>query len=80
MKKRPDMRKKDADELFLSSAITDLRKGLITYVYKDHILEQLKNIFKDLDIRRNEFYWTVRNKEIEITQPITGRPRKLEVR
>ena len=80
MRKRPDMRKKDADELFLSSAITDLRKGLITYVYKDHILEQLKNIFKDLDIKKCDFYWAVRNKEIEVIQPITGRPRKLEER
>ena len=68
------------EERFLSDAILDLRRGEITYVYKDYILDELKKIFDDLDIARNEFYWTVRNKEKQILQPITGRPRKLEIR
>ena len=71
---------KDTYESFLSDAILDLRQGLITYVYKKDILENLKEVFKDLDIRRNEFYWTVRNNEKQIIQPITGRPRKVEIR
>ena len=54
----------EPDERFLSDTILDLQRGLITYVYKEHILNKLKEIFKDLDIRRNEFYWTVRNKEV----------------
>ncbi len=68
------------EERFLSDATLDLRQGLITYVYKESILDELKQIFSDLDIRRNDFYWTVRNKEKQILQPITGRPRKLEIR
>ena len=56
---------KDSTELFLQDAIVDLRQGKITYVYKEHILNELKKIFKDLDIRRNDFYWTVRNKEVK---------------
>ena len=54
----------DAEERFITDAILDLERGQTTYVYKEHILNQLKEIFKDLDIRRNEFYWKVRNKEV----------------
>jgi hypothetical protein len=50
----------EPDERFLSDAIQDLKKGLTTYVYKKPILEQLKVIFDDLDIKRNDFYWTVK--------------------
>ena len=53
---------RNAEELFMSHAVMDLKRGLITYVYRDYILDRLKSMFKDLDIRRNEFYWTVRNK------------------
>ena len=55
---------KNAEELFIAEAINDLKKGLTTYVYKEHILNELKKVFNNLDIRRNEFYWTVRNKEV----------------
>ena len=65
MGKKPNMYEKSTEERFLSDAILDLRRGLITYVYKEHILDKLKQIFKDLDIRRNEFYWAVRNKEVK---------------
>ena len=54
----------DLEEKFISDAILDLKHGLTTYVYKEHILDELKKVFKDLDIKRNEFYWTVRNKEV----------------
>jgi hypothetical protein len=54
----------DAEERFLSDTILELQRGLTTYVYKEHILDKLKDIFKDLDIARNEFYWTVKNKEV----------------
>ena len=54
----------EPDERFLSDAILELQRGLTTYVYKEHILDELKKIFKDLDIARNEFYWRVRNKEV----------------
>lgn len=60
MPKRPDMHEKGGDELFLTHATTDLKKGLTTYVYKKPILEQLKVIFDDLDIKRKDFYWTVK--------------------
>lgn len=55
---------KNEEELFISAAILDLQHGKTTYVYKEHILDKLKEIFKDLDIRRNDFYWKVRNKEV----------------
>ena len=64
MGKRPHMYEKSTDERFLSDAILDLRRGEITYVYKDFILDELKHIFSDLDIRKNDFYWTVRNKGV----------------
>ena len=60
MPKRPDMHEKDGDKLFLLDAIQDLKHGLTTYVYKEHILDKLKQIFNNLDIRRNDFYWTVK--------------------
>ena len=64
MPRRPNMYEKSTEERFLSDAILDLRRGLITYVYKESILDELKQVFKDLDITRNEFYWRVRNKEV----------------
>jgi hypothetical protein len=70
----------EPEEKFLSDTILDLQRGITTYVYKKNILDKLKEIFKDLDIKRNDFYWTVRNKEIQIHQGKMGRPRKLEIR
>lgn len=58
------MYEKNAEEMFLSDAILDLRHGEIIYVYKQCILDELKKIFKDLEITRNEFYWRVRNNEV----------------
>lgn len=52
------------EEKFLADAILDLEHGLTTYVYKEHILNKLKEIFKDLDIKRKDFYWTVKNNEV----------------
>lgn len=60
MPKRPDMHEKGGDELFLSHATTDLKKGLTTYVYKEQILNKLKDVFNDLDIKRKDFYWAVK--------------------
>lgn len=54
----------DAEERFITDAILDLEHGDTTYVYKEHILDKLKEIFKDLDITRNDFYWKVKNKEV----------------
>lgn len=54
----------DAEERFITDAILDLERGQTTYVYKEHILDRLKEIFKNLDIKRNDFYWAVRNKEV----------------
>lgn len=64
MARRPNMYEKSADERFLSDAILDLQRGETTYVYKENILDKLKEIFGNLDIRRNDFYWSVRNKEV----------------
>ena len=64
MARRPNMYEKSADERFLSDAILDLQRGETTYVYKEKQLDKLKEIFKDLDIRKNDFYWTIRNKEV----------------
>lgn len=54
----------DLEEKFIIDAIQDLQKGQTTYVYKERVLNKLKEVFKDLDIRRNDFYWSVRNKEV----------------
>lgn len=53
----------DEEELFISSAIVDLKQGLTTYVYKERILDRLKEVFKDLEIRKDEFYWAVRRRK-----------------
>ncbi len=66
------------EELFLSASILDLRQGRITYVYKQNILDKLKEIFDDLDIKRVEFYWSVRKKKI--IKAKTGRPKKIDIR
>ena len=55
---------RDSVELFLSHAVMDLKCGHTTYVYRDYILESLKQMFNNLDIKRNDFYWEVRNKEV----------------
>ena len=60
MPKRPDMNEKDGDKRFLLDTIQDLKKGLTTYVYKKPILDKLKDVFNDLDIKRNDFYWIVK--------------------
>lgn len=52
----------DLSDEFLSDAIQDLKHGLTTYVYKEHILNKLKERFDDLDIKRKDFYWIVKNK------------------
>lgn len=66
----------DLEELFLSSAILDLEHGETTYVYKQVILDKLKEIFSDLEIRWFDFYWRVRNLEMERKKPKLGRPKK----
>jgi hypothetical protein len=66
----------DLEEQFLSSAILDLEHGETTYVYKQNILDRLKGIFNELEIRRNDFYWAVRNMEAERQKPKKGRPKK----
>ena len=53
----------DAEERFITDAILDLEHGKTTYVYKEHILDKLKEIFKDLDIRKKDFYWIVTRKK-----------------
>ena len=63
MFKENEANERNGEELFMSHAIMDLKRGHITYVYKDYILENLKQIFNNLDIRKNEFYWAVRNKK-----------------
>ena len=60
MKEERPIYDRDTEEMFLSQATMDLKQGLTTYVYKEHYLEKLKEIFKDLEIRRNSFYWAVR--------------------
>jgi NurA-like 5'-3' nuclease len=64
MPRKPNMHEKNIEEKFLSDAILDLKQGLTTYIYKEHILDKLKEKFNDLDIRRNDFYWTVKNNEV----------------
>lgn len=54
----------DAEEEFLQDAILDLRHGETIYVYTKYILEELKKVFNDLEIRRFEFYWRIRNNEV----------------
>jgi hypothetical protein len=68
--------KTDLEEQFLSDAITDLNRGETTYVYKQNILDKLKGIFNELEIKKNEFYWAVRNMEAERQKPKKGRPKK----
>lgn len=62
--KTKDAFHKNVGEQFLTDAINELRKGNTTYIYKEMYLDKLKEIFNDLDITRNEFYWKVRNKEV----------------
>ena len=64
------------EEQFLSAAILDLEHGETIYVYKKNILDKLKQIFNDLEIRWFEFYWRVRNLEKERKKPKLGRPKK----
>lgn len=55
---------REPEKLFLSHAIMELKRGLTTYVYREHILNKLKERFSDLEIARKEFYWVVKNKEV----------------
>lgn len=64
MPRKPNLHDRDTEERFLLDAIIDLKQGLTTYIYKEHILDKLKEKFNDLDIRRNDFYWTVKNNEV----------------
>lgn len=63
-KRRTTAFHKNSEELFITDAINDLRKGDTTYIYKEKHLDKLKEVFKDLDIKRNDFYWRVRNNEV----------------
>lgn len=64
MPRKPDLHEKNSEERFLLDAIMDLKQGLTTYIYKEKHLEKLKEKFKNLDIRKNDFYWRVRNNEV----------------
>jgi hypothetical protein len=66
---------KNTEERFLSDAILDLQRGLTTYVYKERYLDRLKQIFDDLDIKKCDFYWSVRNKERKASRVKLGRGR-----
>jgi hypothetical protein len=48
------------EERFLSDAILDLQHGRITYVYKENILNILKEMFDNLEITKYDFYWEVK--------------------
>lgn len=66
---------KNSEELFISEAIIDLKHGNTTYVYKECILDKLKDIFEDLTIKKEEFYWSVKNNKVK--SPKEYKPRKL---
>lgn len=72
-----DNYKTDLEEEFLTDAILDLKHGNTTYVYKEYILNKLKEIFNDLEITREDFYWEVKNKGSIETKK--GRPRKVKI-
>lgn len=55
---------RDGEKLFLSHATMDLKRGRTAYVYKEYILNKLKERFSDLEIARKDFYWVVKNKEV----------------
>lgn len=55
---------RNSEELFLSQAVKDLKQGLTVYVYRDYILSNLMLMFKNLDVKRYDFYWEVNNKEV----------------
>lgn len=55
-----DNYKNDLSDEFLRDAILDLKHGKTTYVYKEHILNEIKKVFSNLDIRRKDFYWIVK--------------------
>lgn len=67
----------DLEEQFLASSIADLNRGNIIYVYKNSILEKLKQLFNNLEITKKEFYWRVKNIEVEKHKPKRGRPKKM---
>lgn len=51
---------RNSEELFMSQAIKDLKQGLYVYVYRDYILSSLMLMFKNLEVKRYDFYWEVK--------------------
>lgn len=52
----------DGYSMCLHSAITDLRHYKRVFVYKSEIVEELKEKFDDLIIRKGDFYWEINRK------------------
>lgn len=53
----------DGYDTCLRDAAKDLRHHRRTFVYKEEIVEELKKKFKDLEVRKEDFYWVLKRKE-----------------
>lgn len=49
----------EPNEKFYRDAISDLKKHKRVYVYKEEVLEKIKEKYDDLNIRKWDFYWEV---------------------
>ena len=66
----------DAESNCLSDAISELRQGRTAYIYNPRILDKLKQKFKDLNVTKREFYWSVKSEEATKEAPRRGRPKR----
>lgn len=53
----------DPENSCIRDAIKELRRGHRVYIYKTNILEEVKKQFNNLEIKKKDFYWIVKNND-----------------
>lgn len=53
----------DTELTCLRDAISELKRGHRVYIYNSKILEEVKKEFNNLEIKKRDFYWSVKNND-----------------
>lgn len=53
----------DTEQNCIRDTIKELKRGHKVYIYKAKILEEVKKAFNNLEIKKKDFYWSVKNND-----------------
>ena len=53
----------NTEQKYMRDVFLSLRAGEEFYIYNAEVLEELKEIFDDLEVTKGDFYWIVKSKK-----------------